>query len=272
MFNLRSQMLNIQIPQDYIERTIILKNFILTLPSILYHGTKSLIEKYKHNKKEDIIFNETDTKNLILLVHGYHGHPCNFIPLIDNIINIDSNIKLVWNVRAISLNKFDDYNDNTVDNEAKLLLNYLETNDFDNVVLVGLSKGGFVCTRAYSYDNSKINKIITISSPLCGTRSCDLFLPKILDYVNGNMDLVRNDLGYKSSISSDTLNILATKNTDNIYHIVPKYDHMIYPTETAAYDFVKEKNILRYNSIKYSHIGIPFNKDIASTIIEWINE
>lgn len=268
------------------ERILILRNFLLTLPSIIYHGSKSLIEKFKHNKKDDIVYNTVETENLILLIHGYHGHPCNFNPLVNNLMNISSQSNVQdysdlltnWNIRAVNLNQFNNYDENTVQNEARLVLNYLEVTAFKNVILIGLSKGGLVCSCAYGqHDPEKhcIKKVITISSPLNGTRSCDLYLPKILDYINGNLDSVRNDLGYSSSTSSNTLNALlngSNINKDCIYHIVPEYDHMIYPSDSAMYSFVKEDNIFRYTKTTYSHIGIPFNLEIAEKIFNWIIE
>jgi len=266
---------NVTVQQtEFAERIMILRNFILTLPSILYHGTKSLIQKFKSNNKNDIIFNEVNTENLILLVHGYHGHPCNFTPLINNLVEIDPKINDVWNIRAVNLNQFDNYDNNTVENEAQLIQNYLELTEFSNVILIGLSKGGLVCAKIYANTNLNVKKLITISSPLVGTRACDLFLPKILDCINGNLDTVRKDLGYKSSVSCNTLNALMESNDcdkNNIYHIVPQYDHLIFPSSTAMYDFVKEENIMRYNNVNYSHIGMPFNKEIAVSINKWIN-
>lgn len=260
---------------EFVERIMILRNFLLTLPSILYHGAKSLIQKYKCNNKKDIIFNEVNTKNLILLVHGYHGHPCNFIPLVNNLVEINPKINDIWNIRAVNLNQFDNYNNNTVENEAQLITNYLELTEFSNVILIGLSKGGLVCAKVYANNNFNIKKLITISSPLVGTRACDLFLPKMLDCISGNLDTVRNDLGYKSSTSCNTLNALFKSeecSKSNIYHIVPQYDHLIFPPSAAMYDFVKEENIMRYNNISYSHIGMPFNKEIATSINNWITE
>lgn len=259
------------------ERIVIFRNFLLTLPSIIYHGSRSLIEKFKHHQKDDIIYNAVETNNLILFVHGYHGHPCNFNPLVNNLIMLNHALLESWNIRAVNLNQFTNYEDNTVKNEAMLILNYLEVTEFKNVILIGLSKGGLVCTHAYSiHDPVKhfIKKIITMSSPLNGTRSCDLYLPKILDYVNGNLDSVRDDLGYSSSTSCNTLNTLLTNhniNKDCIYHIVPEYDHLIYPSSTAMYSFVKADNIFTHTKISYSHIGIPFNLEIAAQINLWIN-
>jgi hypothetical protein len=252
---------------------MILRNFIVTLPSIIYHGTLSLVSKFRHDSKKDIIFNTVDSNNLILLVHGYHGHPCNFTPLINNLC-IDSNIKDNWNIIAVNLNQFEKYEDNTVQNEASYILQYIQNCNFENIILIGLSKGGLVCATAYAMNSMKIKKVITICSPLKGTRSCDLYLPKILDIINGNLDSVRNDLGFCSSTSSNTLNLLADTevNYKNIFHIVPTYDHMIYPSTAALYPFVPNDNVFIYTGTMYSHIGVPFNKEIANVIIKWINQ
>ena len=254
------------------ERLMILRNFIITLPSIIYHSTLSAISKKKHGTKDNIIFNQTETDNLLLLVHGYHGHPCNFNPLINNMCSTKPNLKNEWNIVAINLNQYENYTENTVQNEANIVLDYIRNCKKTNIVLVGLSKGGLVCTTAYSIDPNLITKVITISSPLRGTRSCDLYLPKILDLINGNLDYVRNDLGFGSSTSCNTLNILANVNDchNKIYHIVPTYDHMIYPEDAAKYPFTKPENVYTYYSLAYSHNGIPFNKEIADVITKWL--
>lgn len=254
------------------ERIMIFRNFLITMPSIIYHGILSMMQKFKYDEKEDIIFNSINTNNLILFVHGYHGHPCNFFPLVRNIFELDPSIKNEWNIRAISLNKFDDYKDNTVTKEAQLIEDYLENNKYDKVILIGLSKGGLVCTTVYASSKSNIQKVITIASPLMGTKSCDLFLPKILDSISGNLDYVRNDLCYYSSTSSNTLDILIEKKDAHIFHIVPKYDHMIYPSSTAMYSFVSEGNVFRCDDAFYSHIGVPYNKKIAASIVDWIKK
>jgi len=256
------------------ERIYILRNFILTLPSIVYHGAINIYLKFSHDKKDNLIFNEVDTKNLILLVHGFHGHPCNFVPLVNNMITHDTSIKNKWNIIAINLNQFDNYRDNTVNNEANIVINFLENSAYDNVILVGLSKGGLVCTTVYSMNIKKIIKVITLSSPLMGTKSCDLFLPKTLDVLGGNNDNIRHDLNYLSSTSLTTLNTLVSNNLNcnNIYHVIPKYDHMIYPSSSAKYDFAKKENVYEYDTYFSSHIGVTFDKKISIKMIEWIKD
>ncbi len=252
---------------------LILRNLILTLPSIIYHGSVSIVERFRHNSAEDIIFNVTDTNNLILLIHGYHGLPCNFVPLIDNILSINTNIKNQWNIVAVSLNKFKDYGQNTIENETDIILKYLNDNSkYDNVILIGLSKGGLVCSNVYTKYSDKINRVITISSPLKGTKSCDIFVPKFLDKICGNLDNMRQDLGYESDISLDICHKIFECPDSNLkfYHIVTKYDHMVYPSHSSQYDLTIEKNIYRYDGMIYSHVGLPFSKKIAQQIVNWI--
>jgi hypothetical protein len=55
----------------------------------------------------------------------------------------------------------------------------------------------------------------------------------------------------------------------NIYHIVPRFDHMIIPTSSTYYPTTPEEHIFRYSGY-YSHIGIPHHNDVSNSIISWL--
>ena len=65
----------------------------------------------------------------------------------------------------------------------------------------------------------------------------------------------------------------------NLYHIVPRFDHMIMtfmeaklpelPTSSTYYPTTPETHIFRYSGY-YSHIGIPHHNDVSNSIISWL--
>ena len=54
-----------------------------------------------------------------------------------------------------------------------------------------------------------------------------------------------------------------------VYHIVPKWDHLIIPTTSARYDDTPESHIYYYNGSDYGHCGIAYNDEVALIICEW---
>lgn len=225
------------------EYIIIITNLILTLPSIIIHGIKSCYERYKYRNYSNIEYNTVQTQNLILMIHGHNGHPSNFEYLAKHLLK-NKYIKNNYNVHAIKFAKTNGYS--SIESEIKQIENYLN-NKYESVILIGLSKGGLTCCNALSYyitnKLNKIQKIITISSPLYGTTVANNFLPEFLEKIFPNVKHIKNELGHYSKISLNTSSILSSKNKIPIYHIVPEYDHLIYPTTSAKYYFTSEHNI-----------------------------
>ena len=256
-----------------------LGHIIITLPSIIYHGlihtcnrlifgsSEIIVKSADENTNElsslldrdnnssvslsDDNYQNKETKTIVFL-HGKGGDPCNF----DFIVKYLLKNKKKYNIFVPYLG---DNNTTSIEDDANTLLNRLKIRNIplDNIVLVGLSKGGLVA--AYFATNfHSVNKIITISSPMLGTKMADLHWDKN----------VRDALGYMNKSAVD---LSQTANTNRYYHIVPKYDHVITPTEVAYYPSTPSSNIYCYSGL-HSHIGVTHSTDICDKIISWIEE
>jgi len=129
-----------------------------------------------------------------------------------------------------------------------------------DITLIGMSKGGLpVVQYAKSMKFPNIKRAITISSPLRGTRLSN-FLSK--NYI------IRKELEYESET---TMNIARQKTLVPIYHIVPRWDHIIIPTKSAYYDNTPESNIYHYNG-NYGHTGIIYAPEVIDVICKWITQ
>jgi len=204
------------------------------------------------------------------MVHGHNGHPGDFEHLAKYLLK-NNHIKDNWNIYACKFAKLD--NHSSIESEIKQIDDYLNNNHYETVILVGLSKGGLTCCSYYAnrkLNNNKISKIITISSPLYGTRVANKFLPSFLEKIFPNTKKIKNELGYNSNIALNTSSILSSIEDISIYHVVPQYDHLIYPVTSAKYYFTPENNIYYCKGFKYSHIGILYNQDVVKCIENWI--
>jgi hypothetical protein len=134
------------------------------------------------------------------------------------------------------------------------LLNYLDC----QITLVGLSKGGMTVMRyATTIDDSRIKKVITISAPIKGTHLASLLPSDTITHQN---------LKYESKVAQD---ISKAKLEIPVYHIVPKYDHMIIPVDASKCDYTDDSHIYYYDGY-YSHNGITYSKDVAKAIEQWL--
>lgn len=242
----------------------IIKNLVITLPSVVYHGIINIIHKQPYKSYPKIAFNIVDSPNLILLIHGYNGNASNFIPLVDNLL-LNYYMKLNYNIVGINLPKIPNNCPlTTIEFESQYVQSFLESSPkFTNVILIGLSKGGLICSHLLSLKHQlpQIKKIITISSPLLGTLSADKFL---FDSCK-----VKKELCYQSSITKD-LEMKLQKYGEFIYHIIPRYDYMLTPSNVCYYEFTPESNKFYYDGIKYSHVGITYSPDIIEPLFHWI--
>lgn len=222
-------------------------HLLITLPSLIYHTT---INKYAYYFGGDpIIDNENkDIREVIIFVHGRGGFRTDFHPLINNLKNIPFILK------AINLG---DTRDTSIDEDCLKLHEELEPYEGYNIILVGLSKGGMVVAKyPLLYKDKRIEKIITISAPLKGTHiaSFAIFSP-----------ITKKELMCGSDICKE----IQQNSTIPMYHVVPKYDHMIVPNNSAKLDDTPEDNIYYYDGY-YAHNGILYSPDVANAIIRWV--
>lgn len=107
--------------------------------------------------------------------------------------------------------------------------------------------------------DKRIIKTITISAPLLGTEIASAF-PK------------NSPVYHALHRPNEKLCLTASKalHFNNLYHIVPTWDHLIIPITSAYYFTTPKENIYYYTGFWYSHSGICYNYDIANRIANWI--
>ena len=245
----------------------IVVHFTVTCPSEFFHA---LLKKYYVYALPQKDIKSTINKNVVVFVHGRNGSPVDFKPLIDNIkakseiIEGNEDTILLENSDVCALRTINLGNTayTSVEQDIESLKLQLLAYHNCNITLVGLSKEGLVVMGYASLKNDpRIKKVITISSPLKGTYISHLF---------PQTSVVRQSLGFGSIISRD---IEAAKKslTIPIYHVVPTWDWLIVPTESAYYNDTPASNIYKYEGFYYSHSGITFCPEVADSIIKWIN-
>lgn len=227
-----------------------LLHLTVTLPSFIYHGSLNL---YNRIITPYPIKTNLYDANVVIFVHGRGGHYSDFKSLIYN-------IKILGTYSSNYLRVVDLGNtrNTSIDDDANKLKEELEIYKNCNICLVGLSKGGVVVMRYITtIKDNRIRKVITISSPLMGTKLASL-LPK--------NSITYKELSYDSKLTQE---IASNKFLIPICHIVPKWDHVIIPSSSAAYLNTYPGNIYYYKGF-YNHVGIVHDKEIAKIIAKWI--
>lgn len=227
---------------------VVFHHALMTSPSLFYH---SLLLLYYQYSTRSPIYLVIRNKKVIAFIHGRTGHHSNFLPLISNL----APQLLDYDMRPLDLG----YNFNSSIDEDVSKVKYALESCYDcDISLIGLSKGGLTSLRYLSTTNSnQIKKIITISSPLMGTKITKLICSD---------SITHKELGYESEITKTLANY---RYNIPIYHIVPKWDHIIIPTTTALYSNTQPSNIHYYNGHN-SHSGIIFSNEISNVIANWI--
>ena len=218
-------------------------NLILGLPSIIVHGSQNIYLKYTAKSRIQVSSQE---KTLIVLIHGRNGHSTNFNPLI-GALKTGSRILPIELGSNSTLSVYD---------EVELVKEQLEPyiNSVEHIILIGLSKGGVTAVLFQSMYPNKIFKVITISSPLKGTKVAN-YHPTCLK--------TRSELGYKSNLAK---HIKSTANVSILFSIVPTYDHIIIPTSSTS---LKGSTSHVYRGL-YSHAGILHSPRVLNKVLEWV--
>lgn len=225
-------------------------HLLITLPSLIYHGLSNLYYRCITPPPSTIVLKD---KNVIVFVHGRGGHHSNFVPLINN---IKPKISNRYYLRTVDLG---DTRNTSIDEDMFKLKGALDIYPDCAITLVGLSKGGVDTMRYVTYFNmdTRIERVITISSPLRGTRITGLLSKE---------SITNKELGYRSKI---TRHIKTIGINIPVYHIVPTWDHLIIPTSSAYYRSTEEERIYYYTGL-FNHVGITYSKDVAIAIVSWI--
>ena len=251
---------------------------IITSPSIIYHGLSHTYNRRIFGCSEilltasDLISNPVDIYyntsppfssidrkiKTLVLIHGHGGQPCDFDFIVRYLII--NNPKLP---HETSYNIYVPYlGDNTttsIEDDSSTLHQRLQAQNIplDNLILVGLSKGGLAASYFASHFHTPL-KVITISSPMFGTHVADLHWDKNVSSVLGYMNSFLVDLSRKAT-------------SFPFYHIVPTYDHIIAPLDSCFYPSTPPCNIYHYDGL-HSHIGITHSPDICDKLLSWISE
>ena len=224
-------------------------HILRTLPSIVYHG---LLRKYYRLTYPTLTNCILTNKHIIMFVHGRGGHSNDFIPLIENLKPLVSD---EYHFKTIDLG---DTRTTSVDEEAHKIKEVLALYIDCQITLIGLSKGGLdILYYINNIPDKRIRAAITISSPLKGTKITSV-LPED--------SITHKELGFQSDLTTKLYN---KEYKIPVYHVVPKWDHMIIPTSSAGYVHTNPSHIYYYNG-SYSHTGIIYDIDIAKTISKWL--
>lgn len=225
---------------------VALYHLFLTVPwTIYYYLLNALLEP------KTILSIPCYKQKVVLFLHGRNGNCGPLVPLINNINKISPDLicKIVSIGNMSNTSLFTDIN-----NLRKVLEIYVDC----EISLVGLSKGGLVILGYITTCNDpRIKKVITISSPIQGTKLASIFPKHYLIY---------KELSYQSDVIMD---ILKKPVMIPLYHIVPKYDHLIIPNTSAQHPMTAKDHIYRYNGM-YGHIGITHSKEVTKIINQWL--
>lgn len=223
-------------------------HLFVTLPLTIIYVIISASNRI-FSKPDDITNISAD--KLIVFVHGRGGHFSNFDTLIKN-MSVENYGKFRVNLGKTSYT--------SIREDSQNLYNQLLKSDSREIILVGLSKGGLiVMDYLTNFSDKRISKVITISSPLKGTKIANMTPDDSIPYT---------ELSYQSKICKK-IEKRAAKYYDIIYHITPAWDHMIQPLDSSYYDFTPKDHV--YHFTQYNgHIGIIGSKKVSDVISNFI--
>jgi len=231
------------------------KIFLSHIPKTLYNILFSLYYKIFYRNIEigydykGLIFNKSHFNKLILFIHGRGGSASCFKMMSTKML--EKKEFKDWNMVAIQSQK------TSLADQEKFVSSWIEKSGYDEIVIVGLSKGGLLGINL-ALNHESIKKVITICSPLHGTIAANYFLSK--------KNKEYNDLKYCSALHDDLEREISNKDVE-IFHFIPRKDYFIYPNSSSFYEKTSPLKIFEVNS---DHIGLPFNEKVCEKVSEWI--
>lgn len=200
-----------------------------------------------------------DAKHIVVLVHGRNSSPTQFVDIQKKLsTTIDSETTLFpifFPSGSTSI---------TTDCQSlyQQLLDYFGDKKSRELTIIGISKGGVTACYAATLNHPlfRVKKIITISSPLKGTQLANFSLCPV----------TRKELSYHSPFLIDVERRLMASRV-KIYHIVPRWDHIVIPTEATSYSQTPSQRIMKYRGFS-GHIGIQYDKTVIEQINQWIHD
>lgn len=221
-------------------------NLLVTLDSVVYHGIKSRYNNWTIPNNPTLPHGLHD---VIVFVHGVDGCSAEFLAMRQDFIQRNTTYEMI----AI------DFGSNaglSVHEEVEILHQRL-TNQWERIKslhFIGHSKGGVTALLYAKKYSEKIESIVTISSPIQGS---------IIVSYNPFYSVARKELGYKSSTLH---NLISSKPSFNLLHIVPRFDHLIQPTENAMSSYGKTYH---YTG-RYSHNGIMYAQEVIDVVYQFL--
>ncbi|AYV82348.1 MAG: esterase/lipase [Homavirus sp.] len=233
-------------------------HILLTFPSMIRHGPRKIYDKicyYINSTFLNIsnIIPPINNQHVIILVHGRGGSPVDLNPLKIHFENKNPYTYSVdlGNTRYTS-----------IEEDANELYKQLENLTNCQITLIGNSKGGSVVATYLSLYNdtttNQINKVITITAPLKGTRLASLTTGiSKTDLLYGAEHLLKLEESLKPY-------------SDKIYHIVSHYDDLIIPKEAAYFNHTPSENIYFYRGL-YNHGCLMSDPRIVNAVDHFVN-
>ena len=223
-----------------------LVHFLITIPSFVYYGYINVRNRINAELPN---LDPVSNRHIVIYIHGMAGHYSCFHSLTGNVQTILSDPNILH--RFVQL---DNTTQTLLDDDVKNLASQLDKYKDCKITLIGLSKGGLIAMRYITTTNdNRVDKVITISSPLNGTYMAD-FLP--------SSSSIYKQLRHNSEITQE---IARADISIPIYHIIPRWDHLIIPVESARYKDTDEKNVFYYDGF-HGHLAITHSNDIAKFI------
>lgn len=221
-------------------------HLLITLPSIIYHETYDQYLRYVYIKRYDTL--PAGIHDVIVFIHGRGGHYTCFETLIKK---LQSEVKF----QVLTVDLGNNANTSIVEDVETMYqqLNPLMS-QINRMTLIGVSKGGLVAIKYTIEYPEKVDKIITVSAPLSGT--------KVATYYPF-CKVTREELGYMSPLTEE----LKEKSKElAIFSIVPRFDHLIIPNDSACFS---QSRCYFYRGY-YSHQGILYAPKVMAAISRWI--
>lgn len=136
------------------------------------------------------------------------------------------------------------------------LINLKTKTNYESITLIGHSMGGLIChfLDQYLAENLNVTKIITLGSPLYGTKTA------FLGFGENSKQMAFN---------SKFLQMINAKDFNNPknYFIASKFDNMIIPWDSA----LPKDNNNNFILTTQTHQGLLYSNEVVQKIISWCN-
>jgi pimeloyl-ACP methyl ester carboxylesterase len=242
----------------------ILYNLFISLPSLVFYGTIKLYRRCRYiltEQQEPIPV--AQNRDVIVLIHGRNGHPIDFYSLIQQLKPSFGNKYEIFSIHLRNTGT------TRVDEDVESLRERLEFLTNCRIVMIGHSKGGVIACRYLALtQDPRIQKIITVASPLYGTEVAN-YVGSIGSHLSNSIKVVSTDLNYQNWNLFETERKLS-KHGDKLYHIISEKDHVIIPSSSSRYGLTPKENLYFYSG-NYNHCCLFDDSRIVNAIKSWLS-